>query len=511
MAGPFTSETYQSGDGNLNEPITVGRLGQPVRIGGGTEWQNIGRGPIAYRPSAADFGAGIWRDGKITYISDGVNFTRDNSALRTKPVRIVAFGDSTADITVGSSNPNIQDLQYLTAAFPASGFSTLNLTVNKFATSLFYRQAYLVGNCGISGQTTTQMIARDNEVASTTRRAIADALNLFPDVIFLRCGINDLTTATPSTINSLVATTYTNKIKIINRFLSAGVHVIDESIHGFSLSSVPDLASVRLAVVSLNNLSKSYADASGGKITYLSPIGVLSDATGAYLAGMSHEGTHLSAAGAYELGRQEAACLTGLFGASSGPRYPGINMTTNPLFSATDTSAQGVIATGLFINGTNATCLNCAIEDIDGATYQTTIVTPSSASNSCSIFSPYTPKFNGGVSGDIWGVEFDFFIDGVDGANAPSMTTIRAWVTTVKIAAGSVVSAAIISTYTPTAIAGQYKGHAIFQPTQIMEDAANLSATSAISFVVETNSLLPYKVGVGPARCVKLGVSTTSL
>ena len=83
MAGPFTPETYQSGDGNLSEPITVGRLGQPVRIGGGTEWQNIGSGPIADRPSAADFGAGTWQDGTNTYISDGVAWSAPGFSSET--------------------------------------------------------------------------------------------------------------------------------------------------------------------------------------------------------------------------------------------------------------------------------------------------------------------------------------------------------------------------------------------------------------------------------------------
>ena len=79
MAGPFTSETYQSGDGNLNEPITVGRLGQPVRIGGGTDWQNIGSGPVADRPSAADFGHGTWHDGSDLYISDSIGWKKVSS------------------------------------------------------------------------------------------------------------------------------------------------------------------------------------------------------------------------------------------------------------------------------------------------------------------------------------------------------------------------------------------------------------------------------------------------
>jgi lysophospholipase L1-like esterase len=96
MSGPFTPETYQSGDGNLNEPITVGRLGQPVRIGGGTEWQNIGSGPIADRPIAADFGPGTWQDGDNIYTSDG-NAWSGGNATQTSVIdnfNVSTWGDS---------------------------------------------------------------------------------------------------------------------------------------------------------------------------------------------------------------------------------------------------------------------------------------------------------------------------------------------------------------------------------------------------------------------------------
>jgi lysophospholipase L1-like esterase len=71
----FNPGTYQSGDGNLNEPITVGRLGQPVKLGGGTAWQSIASGPFSTRPSAESFGSGEWTDsnGK-KYYSNGVTW-----------------------------------------------------------------------------------------------------------------------------------------------------------------------------------------------------------------------------------------------------------------------------------------------------------------------------------------------------------------------------------------------------------------------------------------------------
>ena len=100
MPGPFTSETYQSGDGNLSEPITIGRLGQPVKIGGGTQWQNIGSGPVADRPIASDFGIGSWRDGSINYSSDGeiwAGAVSDRYLWSEKPL---AYGNGGSFITI---------------------------------------------------------------------------------------------------------------------------------------------------------------------------------------------------------------------------------------------------------------------------------------------------------------------------------------------------------------------------------------------------------------------------
>jgi hypothetical protein len=115
MAGPFTPETYQSGDGNLSEPITVGRLGQPVRIGGGTEWQSIGSGPVADRPSAADFGVGTWLDPATgSYESNGVIWSdksRINNATILNKTESYSVGGSakTGNLILGKSAAIITD------------------------------------------------------------------------------------------------------------------------------------------------------------------------------------------------------------------------------------------------------------------------------------------------------------------------------------------------------------------------------------------------------------------
>jgi len=94
MSGPFTSETYQSGDGNLNEPITVGRLGQPVKIGGGTEWSsNATYTSLQSLPDASSFGIGSVQIGNITYISNGVFWEPSVNY----DIAIIICGQSNAD------------------------------------------------------------------------------------------------------------------------------------------------------------------------------------------------------------------------------------------------------------------------------------------------------------------------------------------------------------------------------------------------------------------------------
>ena len=95
----FNPGTYQSGDGNLNEPITVGRLGQPVKFGGGTEWFNIGSSEsLLDRPSAADFFPGAWTVGRNQYVSNGSSWILTETKQRIYPSSYVAIKSATTTV-----------------------------------------------------------------------------------------------------------------------------------------------------------------------------------------------------------------------------------------------------------------------------------------------------------------------------------------------------------------------------------------------------------------------------
>jgi len=137
MAGPFTPDTYQSGDGNLSEPVHVGREGQQVIFsnptptesylakyptiesvpanfngtvdivtptyratvkGDGATKHTTGIGPIANRPSAALLGIGEWTDEKNTKtICNGTKWSGQYTPLSVDnggAIKTVFIGDS---------------------------------------------------------------------------------------------------------------------------------------------------------------------------------------------------------------------------------------------------------------------------------------------------------------------------------------------------------------------------------------------------------------------------------
>ena len=99
----FNPGTYQSGDGNLSEPILVGRLGQPLKLGGGSEFSNYGSGPISDRPIASVFGKGSWNDGLLEYKSDGVRWRQTNPVLRENTIAIIGDSfDVRSEVIVGA-------------------------------------------------------------------------------------------------------------------------------------------------------------------------------------------------------------------------------------------------------------------------------------------------------------------------------------------------------------------------------------------------------------------------
>lgn len=423
--------------------------------------------------------------------------------LRSTPLRCATFGDSTANVGLGNTDCAVFD-----AVFPPSGPTVLSYELSKWNVYQFYQQAKMVANGGISGETTTQMLARDSAAYSATRKSIGDVLNLYPDVVFLRGGsINNLTPITAGNYDATIATCYAEHVKILNKLISGGVAVIDEGLFGYSggAATYPDL--VRSAIVKLNAMFGDYVESLDKANVVFLEHG-LCDATGSLLPAASNDGIHLNMYGARLLGKVEARVLENLFGVSSGPRFAGSNLISNPLFASTGAVGYGVAPTGYSATGSNATLANAKLEVIDGKLYWTVEVTPTTTTNSVTITMPFDVTTFGIVANDVFGFEVDTFIAGIDGISAPpAVTGLYVRNDIYKSGAGRLVPCETIA-----AMGGfpeAYKAHTSFS-YKCQEASAALTNSSSAPFLFSTGALTPYKVGIACPRLVKLGAALVS-
>lgn len=422
-------------------------------------------------------------------------------------VRVALFGDSTAAV-VASQSPASQDGTVLTAPF--SGAITLTTIGDKFLLQTQYPRAYLVFLGGVSGETSADMLARDQAAASNTRRAIIDLLNFKPDVIIFRGGsINDLIAGTAS------STVYANHILLLQRMLEGGAVIIDEGIAGYSGGGLTQ-ASIRQNLASLNIQWANYAQNYPGRIYFLDPVGVTCNADGSMLDNsFDSNGYHLNMYSAYRLAQAEAALMTQIFGPSINPKFPGKNIFTNPMFANTATTGIGTLATGVTTTASNATRQNGKIENINGKSFQTMeyLITASAANGSMAcVFDPTASTFNI-QPGDIYGFEFDFLFSGPTNTSPiPAPTDFQARMQVRDSGASNTIT---IDQLTPpgTQLAAPYNvwptaftGKAVFGPFLFQLGSSALNATTTFQIKLQTNANdgSVFKLGMSNPRWVKL-------
>jgi len=245
--------------------------------------------------------------------SDGVmeNIEPTKISMNRLP-RGATFGDSTADCGGPSGTNGISDIEYCITS--AGVQSNGNITVK--GCPLFTKRRFnLVANCGRVGETTTQMLARSSIAYSNIRKSIEDVIAKKPDFVMFHGGsINDITSFDSSTPSASFSDVSNRHIKIVKRFLNAGVPVIDTGIYGYDGKGgveATKLAAIRAGIVQIN--SEISAEASKYKQwMFVSSEGVVST-SGAYIAGMTDDGTHLSTSGANAIGAAMATEYDKLF------------------------------------------------------------------------------------------------------------------------------------------------------------------------------------------------------
>lgn len=462
---------------------------------------------VTAETNAVTGGIGLYLQNKLVPVN----------GLRTYPVRVATFGDSTAVAGNLQNTPTLTsvDTTKVLSSTWQSATKTFGFALNRYALHLFYPQAYLVASGGIAGQTTTQMVARDTASYTADRFATTDVINLAPHVVILRGGsINDLVSLTSGTAAAAIATTYANHILLINRFLSAGIFVIDEGICGFTngtANTATDQAVTRAALVTLNSMYAAYANTLPSMIEFNDPIGLTCDATGAYLTGISTDGTHTNAYGQMLVAKAQSMILSRQFGASTGTRYQGTNIVTNALMA----NATSGNATGFTLAASVATVANKKIEVIGGKVFQTGEWTMGAGSNVCTINMPFNPTAMSITSGQLFGFEFDVYIAGLNGyvptlASSSVYGQVRFDDT---VGSGAIYVNALSATDFGSVINGII-GHVTIPPIQVDDTSANLLASSRFQVIVniptgDAGHIL--KIGVANPRIVKLGQAVTTI
>lgn len=460
--------------------------------------------------------AGIIPADKVPAIL-GLVSTPWNIRPRSAPVRYASVGDSRAVIgnTRNTTVSPQQDVSRVVSSTWQSGTKSFGFSLDKYALPVFYPQAYAVANCGVAGETSTQLLARDTVAAATNRFAITDALDLYPDVAVLTIGINDFTGVTAGTYSAQVATTYANVSTAMQRLMTNAPFVIDEGDYGYADGTggtATDQVSTRAAVVACNALRKAYATAFPGRAYFVDWTGILCDSSGLWLTGMSDDGRHLSAAGQLVRSQTLASIVAQRFGGAFGPRYPGQNYVTNALM----VNASSGTATGYTLAATVASVANKKIEVIDGRNWQTGEWAMAGAGGVCTINMPFDPSGTGAMaitSGSLWGFEFDFYIAGLNGYR-PTVKAAGMYGQVRfddNIGSGAIYVNSISVAPAWQVPAGGIIGRVVIPPIQVDDVSANLLTSSRFQFILNCDDASgTVKLGVSEPRIVKLGQSVAT-
>ena len=213
------------------------------------------------------------------------------------------FGDSIANISSFANH----DLRQISGSSMGSNSDRMGVALNALANGGF-RISF---NGGVSGETTTQMLARDAAGGSATRKAITDAATLGIKHLVLSAGINDLQNPTlpagssSAVIDAAVAASIVNLVKLCQRAMAMGItpHVPAllgyryAAASGLATNSQANVATTQEAIRRWNVLAKATFVSAGTGLGYFydSFVPSIVDGNGAWLAGLDQgDGLHPS-------------------------------------------------------------------------------------------------------------------------------------------------------------------------------------------------------------------------
>ena len=448
-------------------------------------------------------------------------------------LRVAVVGDSTAEtgslkIGVSPTGSNTTDQQTVPATLADAPVAGFQISLNQWALYRFYPAARLVANCGISGQTVVNLLAREVATESVTRRAMSDMFASAPDVAILRIGINDIYAFTTATSQAAIDTVHANRMDAVYRMVSMGIPVLVEGIYGYDATggtppAAADLAFVRATIVQLN--ARAAADCALIGVSMcrvLETSGVTHDGTGAFLPGITgtNDGTHLGVYGARVVAAAEAAILKQWFGPSVPNVYRGVNLLNVPGTVNSRASFPATLATAGVPYGFSSSVIGtangvvisgAAIVNRDNRRWWT--INASAPTGTPPRVAMQLAGFNAGatypvtfVAGQTYGVEFDWFIETQDGSPMPANASFLGKLLFTN--GTNTLTYYNIATRTVTVVsngtASRWTGKMVFNPITLSAGSDTLTASSLLSF--ETFMVLgsALRIGIAPPNIVKL-------
>lgn len=446
-------------------------------------------------------------------------------------IPIALYGDSRA-VAGSNGTANQYDLRTWTTAAPTGTVAGGSLAWSRgAAVCSLYPAAKMVAACGVSGDTLAQMVARETAGASATRRNLDDAWSVGARVLFFRAGINSITSlVTGGYVQATTDTIIAARQDLIQRAVNRGFWVIDEGEAGYDYvndgASFPQsrIDGIRQTIAAVNTAAASFAAASEGAVYYLNVAALTTDAAGQWLANMCDDTAdpgqrvHPSAWASYLIAQAEARVLARRYGRCP-PNYVrygnGLSDTGNLIPIADLSTSSGGLGTGwAHTGGGSSPSRTPSILTRGGKRWQVVQSTFGAANsgNYAQINVPIPIQSGGSITvtaGQVYGFEFDFFIDdGAGGAPPPIQNGGPGMNARLRIygAAGNVyydgfINAATVASCSPDAALA---GKAVWNPITMAESSAAITGSTAWTLSYPSYSGAPVRIGVSNPRMVRI-------
>jgi hypothetical protein len=350
-------------------------------------------------------------------------------------INFATYGDSRANWGTISSG---FDSRVVAPAAPTGTVAGFTLGTGKAYLQFLNPSCFMVGMCGVSGDTVQNLITRESAAPSSTRRNIDDIVSVGANIVIVWMGINSITSLVAGAYSSAVADTIWGQIQdVLQRLVSKGLFVIDNGDgaweHTDTTTYPPTRAQgIRDTVIDLNARRKAYAATTGGRIVYNDTWSLFSnpdgtwrdyrycvDCAGSLTPPASTQLVHPSNPAGILLADSYNKIIRKYFGVPH-PAYTryfqGFGSTYNLLPNADLSVAPGGVGTGWSTSVTgNSPAKTDAVIVINGKRYQSTKgVFAGAGANILTVNAPMPIQSGGSVTvtaGQTYGIEFDVYID----------------------------------------------------------------------------------------------------